>query len=293
MTILVTGGTGTVGKALVARLAEAGATLRILTREPEKYSFPATVQVVRGDMSDIASVEAALVSVRTLFLLNGVTPDELNQSLILLNLARRAGIERIVYLSVTRAQKFSNVPHFAAKAAAERMLDEFDMAASILRPNYFMQNDAKLEAAIGQNGIYPMPIGAKGLSMIDVRDIADIAAHEVLRRDRSSEPLPRQIIELGGPDVVNAAMATELWSRQLGHPVQYCGDDMAAWEQMLSGAMPSWMVFDMALMMQRFQMDGLSASAQDTAQLVELLGRPLRSYESFVAETVAAWRGAA
>lgn len=293
MTVLVTGATGTIGSALVERLLAAGASVRVLVRNPGKVRFPATVEVAQGDMADIASIRDALASVRTLFLLNAVAADELNQALIMLNLAHAAGIERIVYLSVTRAHAFPNVPHFAAKAAAERMIEDFGMAASILRPNYFMQNEMILKAAIHDHGVYPMPIGSRGLSMIDIRDIADAAAHEVLRRDRAAAPLPSTVIELSGPDVITGASAAQVWSRQLGRPVHYGGDDPGAWAASMRGAVPEWMIYDLGLMMQRFQQAGLEAEPQDIARLADLLGHPLRTYETFVADTIASWKESA
>lgn len=289
MTIVVTGSTGTIGSKLVAQLASAGAHVRALARSPGKCHFPDAVEVVEGDLSDVPSVQRALSGARTLFLLNAVSPDELNQALVALNLAQSEGIRRIVYLSVTRAHAFSNVPHFAAKAAAERMIVEFDMPATVLRPNYFMQNDVDMEMSIRQHGIYPMPIGSKGLSMIDVRDIVDVAALEILRRDRAPEPLPRDVIELGGPDLVDGDWAASLWSQYLGHTVAYGGDDFAAWRRAVGTGIASWFDFDMYQMMGRFQHEGLAASTHDKQRLAKLLGRPLRSYETFVAETARTW----
>lgn len=290
MTVLVTGATGTIGSALVERLVAAGASVTVLVRNPGKARFPAQVAVVRGDMADVASVREVLRPVRTLFLLNAVAPDELNQALVMLNLAHEVGIERIVYLSVTRAHDFTNVPHFAAKAAAERMIEEFGLAASILRPNYFIQNDTILKTAIHDHGVYPMPIGVRGLSMLDTRDIADAAAHEILRRDRAEAPLSGRMIELGGPDVITGVAAAELWSRHLGRPVRYGGDDPEVWAASMRGAVPEWMIYDLCLMMQRFQQAGLEADPQDTARLADLLGHPLRTYEAFVASTAAHWQ---
>src|SRR4051812_16052966 len=115
MSILVTGATGTIGSLVVQGLVAAGADVKALVRQPGKRSFPAGVTEVVGDLTDVPSLRRALSSVRTLFLLNAVTPDELTQALIALNLAREAGIERIVYLSVIHADKYTNVPHFTSK----------------------------------------------------------------------------------------------------------------------------------------------------------------------------------
>ena len=115
MTILVTGATGAIGSLVVDGLAQAGAPVKALVRAPGKRAFPAGVVEAVGDMTDVASLRAALADVRTLFLLNAVTPDEVTQALVALNLAREAGIERVVYLSVIHADRFTNVPHFTGK----------------------------------------------------------------------------------------------------------------------------------------------------------------------------------
>src|SRR3954467_3218896 len=102
MTILVTGATGTIGSLVVQGLASAGAEVSAFVRAAGKKRFPAGVKEVVGDLTDVPSLRAALPSVRTLFLLNAVTPDEVTQALVALNLAREAGIERVVYLSSMR-----------------------------------------------------------------------------------------------------------------------------------------------------------------------------------------------
>ena len=94
---------------------------------------------------NVESVRAALAGTRTLFLLNAVTADELTQALIALNLAREAGIERVVYFSVIHSDRYVNVPHFAGKYTAERMIIGTGLPATILRPAYFMENDAALK----------------------------------------------------------------------------------------------------------------------------------------------------
>lgn len=141
MSILVTGATGTVGSLVTQGLADAGAQVKALVRQQGKRSFPAGVTEVVADLTDVASMRAALASVRTLFLLNAVTPDEVTQALIALNLAKEAGIERIVYLSVIHADTYTNVPHFTGKHTVERMIESLEIPATILRPAYFMQNE--------------------------------------------------------------------------------------------------------------------------------------------------------
>ena len=155
MTILVTGATGRVGRHVVDQLVQRGAKVRVLTRDPAKANVPAGVEVAQGDLLDIDAVRNAFQGVRTLFLLNAVTGDEFTQAIITLNLAREAGVERVVYLSVIHADRFVNVPHFAVKSGAERMLEQMGFSATILRPTYFIDNEWMIKDAILQLKVTP------------------------------------------------------------------------------------------------------------------------------------------
>ncbi|WP_386340043.1 NmrA family NAD(P)-binding protein [Xanthomonas citri pv. citri] len=287
MSILVTGATGTVGSLVTQGLADAGAQVKALVRQHGKRPFPAGVTEVVADLTDVASMRAALASVRTLFLLNAVTPDEVTQALIALNLAKEAGVERIVYLSVIHADTYTNVPHFTGKHTVERMIESLEIPATILRPAYFMQNEGMVQQTITDYDVYPMPIGAQGIAMIDARDIADIAVVELLRRDRADGPLPRVTLELVGPRALTGTDVAKVWSAALGREIAYAGDDVAAFEAQLAKYGPSWLAYDMRLMMSGIQRFGMHAAEGTVAKLQAILGRPLRTYEDFVREATA------
>lgn len=284
MTILITGATGNIGRQVVQQLVNRGADVRALVRDPSKANFPAGVDVVQGDLLDVDSLRLAFKGVSTLFLLNAVVPDEFTQALISLNLAREAGIDRIVYLSVIHSDKYLNVPHFAGKFGVERMLEQMGFGATILRPAYFMDNEHTIKDVVTGYGVYPMPIGSKGLAMIDARDIGEIAAIELLRRERASGPLPLERINLVGPDTLTGDAVAAIWSGVLNRPITYGGDDTAAFEKNLRNFMPAWMAYDMRLMSERFLTEGMVPEAGDVERLTKLLGRPLRSYRDFAAE---------
>ena len=287
MTILVTGATGNVGRNVVDQLVGRGASVRALVRNPAKADFPAGVDVVQGDLLDVDSLRSAFQGVSTLFLLNAVVPDEFTQALIALNLARAAGVQHVVYLSVIYSDVYLNVPHFAGKYGVERMIEALGFSATILRPAYFIDNDLTVKDVVRNYGVYPMPIGSKGLAMIDARDIGEIAAIELLRRDSAAGPLPLERINLVGPDTLTGADVAAIWTEVLGRPVAYGGNDSAAFEQNLRQFMPPWMAYDMRLMAERFQSDGMVPEAGDVARLTALLKRPLRSYRDFATRVAA------
>lgn len=287
MSILVIGATGTIGSLITQRLADAGAEVKALVRQAGKREFPAIVTEVVADLTDVPSMRVALSSVRTLFLLNAVTPDEVTQALITLNLAREAGIERIVYLSVIHADKFTHVPHFTGKHTVERMIQSLEMPATILRPAYFMQNDRMVQQTIQDYSVYPMPIGSAGVSMIDARDIADIAVAELLRRDKATSALEPLTLELVGPQALTGASVASIWSAALGREIAYGGDDVAAFEAQLASYGPSWLAYDMRLMMAGIQRFAMQSTEGTLEKLQTLIGHSLRTYEDFVREAVA------
>jgi len=286
MTILVIGATGTIGHHVVDQLNQRGVNVRALVRDPSKADFPAGVDIVQGDLLDPATLRSAFVGVKAFFLLNAVTPDEFTQALIALNVAREMGVERVVYLSVIHSDRFVNVPHFAGKFGVERMIEQMGFSATILRPAYFMNNELTIKDAVLAYGVYPMPIGSKGLAMVDPRDIGEIAAIALIHRANATQPMALERINVVGPDALTGADAAAIWSSVLGRPIAYGGDDTAAFETNLRDFMPGWMAYDMRLMADRFISDGMVPATGDVARLETMLGRPLRSYRDYVAAIV-------
>lgn len=291
MAILITGSTGVIGSQVLAHLVGKGVEVRALTRSPEKARFPAGVTAVKGDLSDIDSVRQAMQGVSTLFLLTANAADELTQAMLTLGIAREAGVKGIVYLSVYRGEQYADVPHFIGKYAVERMIEQLDLPATVLRPAYFIQNDQRQKDALLKHGVYGMPIGHQGISMVDIRDIGEAAALELLRREHAAGPEPRETYELVGPEVIGAESVAAIWSEALGQPIGYGGNDLDLLEQRLRSFMPAWHAYDLRLMFRRYQLDGAAALDTEVERLEALLGRPPRSYRDFARAMAAEWAG--
>ncbi|HBK45074.1 MAG TPA: NmrA family transcriptional regulator [Xanthomonadaceae bacterium] len=288
MTILVTGATGNVGRHVIQQLTRRGAKVRALVRNPAAANLPDGVEVVQGDLLDVDALREGVQGISTLFLLNAVVADEFTQALITLNVAREAGVERVVYLSVIHSDRYVNVPHFAGKFGVERMIEQMGFNATILRPAYFMDNDLTIKDVVLEYGVYPMPIGGKGMAMIDARDIGEIAAIELLARERAPDGSAPTRINLVGPDALTGPEVAGIWTEALKRTIAYGGDDTAGFERNLRQFMPAWMAYDMRQMAERFLTDGMLPEAGDVERLTQLLGRPLRAYRDFAAEIAAA-----
>src|SRR3984957_8401393 len=240
MSILVTGATGTIGSQVLAQLAGQAVPVRALTRSPAPAWLPAGIEPVAGDLADVDSLRSAMNGTDILFLLAPNVADELTQAMLALSVARESGIKGIVYLSVFKGDTYADVPHFAGKYTVERMIQDLSLPATVLRPAYFIQNDLRLKEPLLKFGVYGMPIGSKGVSMVDIRDIGEAAAVEIVRRHRAPAALTRETYSLVGPDALTGEDLARIWAAALERPVRYGGDDLAAMEQRMKGTIPSW-----------------------------------------------------
>ena len=284
MKILAIGGTGNVGSEVVKELKKRNADVRILVRKKDKAS-PEGVEVAVGDLLDPVSVQQALHGVDKLYLLNAVTPDELTQGLIAYDLAKRLKLKHIVYHSVFRVEHFKDVPHFASKLAIETAMREFDVPFTVIRPNYFFQNDATLRDPLTKAGIYPMPVGQVGISAVDIRDIAEATAIAL-----TSDGHFGKTYNLNGPEVLSGPKTASIWSGLLGKEIRYSGDDMDAFEEQLGKRAPSCSAVDIRIMFQGYLERGFVAGAGDIETLTKLLGHKPRRYEDFAKETALEWK---
>ena len=285
MSILVTGGTGTVGSAVVKELVARGAGVKVLTRDPAKLKHLQGVTAVQGNLLEPASVRRAFDGVDSVFLLNAVSQTEASEALMATTGMRLAKVKRVVYLSVHQADKAAWLPHFGSKIGVEEALKVSGIPFTILRPNNFYQNDYWFKDVLLQYGVYPQPLGSAGVSRVDVRDIAEAAAVTLTTSGHEG-----QTYDLVGPEAVTGESTAKSWSAALGKPIAYGGDDLDAWEKQQLQYLPDWMVFDFRYMYEHFQKNGLIASGEAIRRQTTLLGHAPRGFDAFAKETAAAWR---
>jgi len=284
MKILAIGGTGHVGSEVVKELRKRNAEVRLLVRKPDVESPPG-VETVVGDLLDPVSIDKALEGVDKLYLLNAVTPDELTQGLIAYDLARKRKLSHVVYHSVFRVEHFKDVPHFASKLAIESAIREFEVPFTIIRPNYFFQNDASFKDILTKMSVYPNPLGPVGISAVDIRDIAEATAIS-LTSDRHFG----KTYNVNGPGILSGPKAAAIWSKVLGKEIKYAGDNLERFEEEMRKHAPSWAAFDIRMMFQGYLERGFVADAGDAVALTELLGHVPRAYEDFAYETFDEWQ---
>lgn len=134
MTILLTGGTGTLGRHVTPLLLATGAKVRLLSRQAKESTDG--IEYVTGDLLGGTGIAEAVDGVETILHLAGdaKTDDVTTRNLV--EAAQRAGVRHIVYISVTATDRIP-LGYFRAKLAAEQIIIESGIPHTILRAAQF------------------------------------------------------------------------------------------------------------------------------------------------------------
>ncbi len=286
MKILVIGGTGNVGSEVVKQLLSRNANVRIMTSSPDKIpKLSSGVEGVVGNVRDVDSLKAAMKNVDGVFFVTPFSEHEDRDGTNVVNAAKDAGVRRIVYASVHRLEDIPEAPHFSQKITVENVIKESGMEYTLLRPSNFFQNDLWLKMPIMDYGIYPQPIGNKGLHRVDVRDIALAAAIALLKDEFTGKTFA-----LVGPDLMTGENTAKVYGKHLGKEVVYAGDDLVKWSAQMKGMLPDWLIEDFRLMYLNFQKNGLIATSEHHAETERILGRKPILFDTFAKELVERWK---
>jgi uncharacterized protein YbjT (DUF2867 family) len=278
-----------VGSMVVAGLLKQGVAVRVMSHSPAKLkTLPTGVEGCRADLDVPDTLPAAFAGIDSVFLLNTVGPNETAEGLNAVSAAKAARVRKIVYLSVAMPQGSEAIPHFRSKLPVEKAVKESGIAYTILRPNNFFQNDLWLKSAIREYGIYPQPVGTKGLDRVDVRDIADCAINALTKSGHEG-----RTYEVHGPDTLSGEAIARIYTKYLGQEVRYSGDDIEAWAERSKGTMPEFLIADMRIMYRFFQDNGMIAARDEFEKTATLLGGKSRTFDAFVREISLEWKAAA
>jgi len=221
--ILVTGATGLQGGSVVrALLRRGGFTVRALTRDVQgpraKALAEKGVEVMAGDLSDRASLDAALRGAHGVFSIQTVGKkegDEQRQGIAVAEAAAAAKVEHLVYTSVGGAERKTGIPHFDSKFEIEERIRALGVPHTILRPVFFMENlgTPRVARTIFLGMLYAAMGRRKPLQMIAVEDIGEIAGRTFAEPER----FLGQAIELAG-DEMPLPQIQEAFGKRTGRP---------------------------------------------------------------------------
>jgi uncharacterized protein YbjT (DUF2867 family) len=285
--ILVTGASGTVGKAVLKEVARSGAKHRAMYRLAEEAAKapPGTATVI-ADFAKKETLAAALRGVDSVYLVCSPIPDLPQLEGNMLEASVAAGVRHIVLNSALGAGDFAkSFPSWHRKV--EDKLKGTRISFTILRPNSFHQNVLTYFApSIRAQDAFYGSMGNARVSFLDVRDIAAVAAKVLSGGEYSGKTY-----ELNGPEALSYPELAQKISKHAGRPVQYVDIPAEAQRKaMLDQGMPGWQV-DALLELQGYYTSGKGGAVDPLLQ--SLLGHPPITMDRFLAEFAGEFRSQA
>ena len=276
--ILVTGATGNVSSGLIPNLIAMGATVRALVRDESKAQGlkDAGVEVVIGDLDKPETLDAAFSGVDRVFLVTPVGPGQVSLARNGIAAAKRAGNPHIVRLSAGALDTAADSPARVTRQHAEidAELKASGLPYTILRPHNFMQNTLMAAQTVASDVAVYMPMKDGKLGMIDVRDIADVAAKVLTEPGHEGKTYG-----LTGPASISYHDIAAGLSKALGKEIKYVDVPLdAAREAMVGMGLPDWYADAYNEYNKAFS-EGLGDFT--TKDVEEIAGHPARSYATF------------
>ena len=267
-TIVVTGATGNVGRAVADALLAHGHRVRAIVRS-EQADVPAGASVVVGDLDRPESVGPALAGADGIFLLAGYQGEQ-----GILDGAVAAGVRRIVLLSgggAAAADPDNAISRF--QLAAEDRVRSAGLAWTILRPHAFFTNVLRWPAVRAGEGVVRAPFADVPIAAIDPGDIGEVAA-VALTEDGHAD----QVYDLSGPESLRPADQVEILDDVLGWQLSFepLSDDEARAE--LRADMPAEYVDAFF----GFYVDGNLDESAVVPTVEKVVGRPPRRFADWV-----------
>ncbi len=277
--IVVTGATGGNGSEIVRLLAERGAAVRGMVRDPDRARgrLPDSVELVRGDFDAPETLAPAMRGARTLMLISSADPALPTRELAAVEAAKAAGIKRIVKFSVIAADQEPTFGFGHWHRPVEDAIRASGLAWTFLRPNVFMQNLFWFTEPIKSDGVFGLPVGDANVSVIDTRDIAACAA-AVLSEDGHDG----QAYLLTGPEALSFQQQADVLSNVLGRSIHHEDITPEEHKRRLLSFGQSEAYADAELELDAELKAGELGTVSDSVK--RLTGRPARSFRDFAGD---------
>jgi NADH dehydrogenase len=221
--LLLTGGSGIVGTAVLRRLVVAGHPVRCLVREPKELGVDRVhVQIALGNLADPPSFRNAMRGVDTVIHLAGSMRDQAGGSIEELNgiatwrmvgAAERAGVERFVFLSAIGAATHSRTRLHRAKALAERVVRGSSLRSTVLATSLVYAPGDQWLRTLARLALLPaMPVMGGGRALYQPVWADDVAACIMAVLQGS----PGGRYEIAGPEALSHEDMVRLALRSFG-----------------------------------------------------------------------------
>jgi (4-alkanoyl-5-oxo-2,5-dihydrofuran-3-yl)methyl phosphate reductase len=278
--ILITGASGTVGRALTQQLLETRQPVRVLTRNAKKLSdLNGKVEVAVGDLDKPETLRPALEGVVRLFLVTASTQQDAN----VLQVAKEVGVRQVVKLSTLEAVDPLMIEHVKWHREREELIRASGLAWTFLRPTMFMSTALEWADSIRQIGVFYYPGGKGRVPAVDPWDIAAVAAASLTESGHEG-----QAYALTGPEALSFGDMAGILSKVLEKPVRYMDiPDEAVAEQMHNAGLPDYVIEGLIGTFAAIRAGRLGYCTEDVEKIT---GRQAQSFEMWCREHVDAFQ---
>ncbi|MBD2530991.1 SDR family oxidoreductase [Nostoc flagelliforme FACHB-838] len=273
MKILVTGATGNVGQEVFRLLLSQNCDVCAAVRNPNsaKQILGSNIQSVPFDFTKPDTFDRAFLQVNKLFLVRPPALNNVRQQIApVLNAAKLAGVEHIVFLSILGAERNPFVPH----SKIERYINQLGIRATFLRASFFMQNLNTIHREdIKARGELLMPAGNGKTSFIDVRDIAAVAVRTLIEDGHQGKAYP-----LTGTEALTYYEVADIFTSVLGKSIRYNPSLLKFVRQMRLSGLPMDFVLIMIAIYTTARLGLAGNITSDTQQLLNRSPLTIRQY---------------
>ncbi len=279
--ILVTGATGKTGASVVEQLLERGYPVRAFVHKIDDRSQRLSelgADVVVGDFHDLESVRKAMKVVRRVYLCYPPFDGLLHATTNISIAARDEGVEAVVNMSQISAREAAESPLAHEHWQAEQVLDWAGVGASHIHPTFFAEDLYLFTGdGIAREGKIYLPFGDGKHAPVSTEDIARVVVGILADPQRH---IGKHYIVTGPRDMSLDEMA-EVFTKELGKPVQYVNIPVEAWKAVLlkQAGMPEYLATHLAAVAVDHQ-NGIFSAETDVVEVIG--GQPPESLESFI-----------
>jgi len=272
---------GKIGAEASRLLAQRGAPVRVLVRNPEKVSALAEVgvDVCKGDLEVPATIDAAMQGIASVILVSPAIP---RQELNVIASAVRARVQHVVKI-MSKAPADSPIARRRGQFEIERGLIASGLGYTLLKNNAYMQNFLMMARTIAATSSFGTATGDGRIGHVDTRDVAaiaaEIAASPAAHVGKTYWPT--------GPEALSAKEVAAVFSKVLGRTITFHPISVAQQKQaMLDAGLPENVAEDNARAVALMAEGDCDYVTNDVPTI---LGQPPRSFEQFAGDYAAAF----
>ncbi len=206
--ILVTGGTGTLGREVVARLLDAGQKVRVVSRRARPAGGPAPLTAMAVDLRDGEGIDAAVTGVDAIVHCATMARADIRAARNLIAAARRASVPRLVYISIVGVDRVP-LRYYRAKLEVEQLIEHSGLEWTILRTTQFHDLVLRLSKALARSPVMIVP----ARTSVQPIDAGEVAGRLV---ELATTARVGRVPDMGGPQVRSARDLARAYLRASG-----------------------------------------------------------------------------